>query len=363
MTINILELLQIMVQYSASDLIIKNGSAPIFRINKELIRGEMEELDSELIRDYLKIICSDENYKKIIEQKEECDFSFYDANIGRFRVNAFWQKGGLAAVFRHIKSKLPTFEELLLPETIYKTCSFQNGIILITGTTGSGKSSTMAAIINYINQNFAKHIVTIEDPIEFVHTDLKSAITQREIGIDSKNYDSALRAVLRQNPDIIVIGEMRDAETVLAGVEASETGHLVLSTLHTGNASQTIDRIIEFFPKTKHDQIRTLLAENIKAIFSQMLIPKIDGSRMVPAVEIMVQTTTLKKLIRENQIEKLLFHIHNGSQDGMQTFDQSLVSLYLNKYISYEDAMKRCSRPALFDRFCQGFFPNIDDGE
>jgi len=323
----------------------------------------MAILTNEDLMEYFKEISSEELFKKLIQEREEIDFAFYNEEIGRFRVNAFWQKNGLAAVFRHIKSKIPTFEELLLPSQIYNIFNYIKGIILITGTTGSGKSSTMAAIIDYINQNYAKHIVTIEDPIEFIHTDKKSTITQREIGIDSKSYSLALRAVMRQNPDIIVIGEMRDAETVMSAIEASETGHLVFSTLHTGNTVQTIDRIIEFFPKNKHDQIRNLLSENIKAILSQMLIPSIDNSRLIPAVEILYQTPTIKKLIRENQLEKLLFHIHNGSQDGMQTFDQALVALYKNNLISYDNASSRCSRPALFDRFCQGYYPNIDDGE
>lgn len=352
-----------MVQYNASDLIIKHNTKPVFRINKDLVKGEMEELSSDGIKEYFKIICSEENYNKVIKKREEVDFSFHDKNIGRFRVNAFWQKGGLAAVFRHIQAEIPSFEKLLLPEIIYTVGTYQNGIVLVTGTTGSGKSTTLAAIINYINQNFSKHIVTIEDPIEYIHPDLMGVVTQREVGIDTKDNASALRAVLRQNPDVILIGEMRDAETVLTGIEAAETGHLVFSTLHTANTVQTIDRIMEFFPPSKQEQVRPMISEALKAVFSQMLLPRLDGLGVAPAVEVLMQTPTIKKLIRENNLNKIQYNIHNGSQDGMQTFDQSLVSLYQNKIVTYENAAARCSRPALFDRFCQGFFPNIDDGE
>ncbi len=293
---------------------------------------------------------------------EEFDGSHAVEELGRFRVNAFMQRETVAMVFRHIEDEILTFEELNLPPSIEKVPQFERGLVLVTGTTSSGKSTTLASIIDYINRKQKKHVITAEDPIEYLHRDKKSIVTQREVGLDTENFNSALKYVLRQDPDIILVGEMRDAETVEACLEAAETGHLVFSTLHTNTAAQTIDRIIDFFPSDQEDQMRTVLAEHLQAIIGQRLLERTDTEGMIPAVEIMYNTPIVQKLIAEDRIDKLRSAIHQGENEGMQTFDQAIVELFDEGKISEDEARRYCSKPSNFEMYKKGHYPDIDTG-
>ncbi len=350
-----------MVDNGASDIILKTGSAPAMRINRALMKVEMDPLKPDEME---KLCLNVTDWEKVSKVKagSEQDMAYSVAGVGRFRVNMFSQRGSLGMVLRHIKGVIPNFEELTLPQIMYHLCAYQFGIVLVTGTTGSGKSTTLAAMMDYINSNMAKHIVTIEDPIEFLHRDKLSVLTQREIGLDTGSYGTALKFVLRQNPDIILVGEMRDKETVDTAFTAAETGHLVFSTLHTANAPQTIERILEFYEAEEKDRLRVLLSEFLMAVVSQRLVPKVDGKGMVPNVEVMIQSPIVKKLIVDNRIPKLKSAIHQGRQEGMQTYDQSLVDLFNAGLISTDEARTRASKPAAWELYLKGHFPDIDTG-
>ncbi|OGH57614.1 MAG: hypothetical protein A3G34_07595 [Candidatus Lindowbacteria bacterium RIFCSPLOWO2_12_FULL_62_27] len=360
-TYHVNDFLKMMVDNGASDLILKTGSAPAMRINRALVKIEMEPLSPDAME---KLCLNITDWDKVSKVKagEEQDMAYSLAGAGRFRVNMFRQRGSLGMVFRHIKGYIPNFEELMLPQVMFNLCNFQYGIFLVTGTTGSGKSTTLAAMVDYINTSMAKHIVTIEDPIEYLHKDKMSVVTQREIGLDTINYGAALKFVLRQNPDIILVGEMRDKETVDTAFAAAETGHLVFSTLHTANAPQTIERILEFYQEVEKERMRTLMSEFLVAVVSQRLVPKADGKGMVPNVEIMIQTPIIKKLIIDNRVPKLKSAIHQGRQEGLQTFDQSLVDLFNAGLISNDEARIRASKPAAWELYLKGHFPDIDTG-
>ncbi len=355
------DFLKIMVDNGASDLILKTGSPPAMRINRSLVKVEMEPLTPETVEKLCLNITDWEKVSKV-KQGEEQDLAYGVPGVGRFRVNMFRQRGTLGMVMRHIKANIPNFEELLLPQVMFNLCGFQYGIFLVTGTTGSGKSTTLAAMIDYINTTTPKHIVTIEDPVEFLHQDKMSVVTQREIGIDTLTYGTALKYVLRQNPDIILVGEMRDKETVDTAITAAETGHLVLSTLHTANAPQTVERILEFYQQEEKDRMRVMLSEFLVAVVSQRLIPRVDGKGVAPNVEIMIRSPIVKKLIMDNRIPKLKSAIHQARQEGMQTFDQSLVDLFNAGLISAEDAQRHASKPAAWELYLKGHFPDIDTG-
>ena len=355
-----IDLLTIMVNNNSSDLIIKVGS-PIFRINRFLQRAQLDTLAADDTYELTKQALSEDNFSEL-KVKFEKDAAYALSDIARFRINAFHQQGNYAMVIRLIKAEVPRIEKLTLPEIIYNISCIERGLVLVTGTTGSGKSTTLAAMINYMNENLNKHIITIEDPIEFVHKDKSCIVTQREVGFDTKTFHTALVAAMRQNPDVILIGEMRDSETVDAALAAAETGHLVMSTLHTINAAQTINRILEFYEKDHHDQLRSQLAEYLMATISQRLVPKVDNSGVVPAIEIMFQTPMIKKLIVDNRIDKLKSIIHQGNNEGMQTFDQSLVSLFKAGLVSEEEAAIRCTKPANFKLYCEGHYPDVEAG-
>ena len=283
--------------------------------------------------------------KRIFENKAECDFSYSVEGIGRFRFNVFRQRGFYSMVARAVSSKIPTLEDLKLPVgVLQKMAMSHRGLILVTGVTGSGKSSTLAAMIGYINQNRNSHIITVEDPIEFLHVDNKSIISQREIGMDTMTFVDALKAAMRQNPDVILVGEMRDLETTQAALSAAQTGHLVLSTLHTIDAVQTVNRIIDLFPPHQQAQIRIQLAESLKGVVSQRLLPGIQGGR-VPAVEVMAVTAHIKKLIEENKMGEMAQAIAKGSFYGMQTFNQSLVKLHKDGLAKLEDVLAAATNP------------------
>ena len=347
------KLLQRSVQKDASDIHIKTGSPPYFRINGELVPVGEEPIYPEIISQILNIMLNDEQLR-LFSQRGDLDFAYSEKGIGRFRVSVFRQRGTVSCVMRRIKTHIQTFEELYLPPQIVRFTELQRGLILIAGTTGSGKSTTLAAIVEYINQTRPCHVITIEDPIEFVHVDKKAVINQREIAIDTHDFNSALKTVMRQDPDVIVIGEMRDHETFMAAVSAAETGHLVFSTLHTTNIMQTIDRIVDFFPTHQHDQVRSQLSMNLKAVMCMRLIPRADGRGRVPACEVLFNTPIVRKLIKENRVAQLDTALQQGKEEGMQTFNDSLFQLVRSSLVTAEMALDMSDNPEELQMMLQG---------
>ncbi len=341
------ELLKKTYNMGASDLHLKVGTPPIVRLHGELI--PLDTGEKVTLEEALKIAFSimSPSQREEFKRENELDFAYSVPGLGRFRCNAFFQRGAVGMVFRVIPLKIPTFEELNLPDVLKKIAMEQRGLVLVTGTTGSGKSTTLAAMIDYINSNRAVNIVTIEDPIEFLHRDKKSIISQREVGSDTKSFVKALRSALRQDPDVILVGEMRDFETIQTALIAAETGHLVLSTLHTVDAAETINRIISIFPPNQQKQIRLQLASVIKGIISQRLLPKADGNGRVPAIEVMLGTLTIKECIVDPDKTRLISDVIAQGKVlyGMQTFDQSLFDLYKAGLVTYEEALKWASNP------------------
>ncbi len=344
---NINELLTESVAKSASDLHLKVGSYPIIRVNGELVSMESQGKISQ--EDIVSIVATtmNETQKKRYLEKREIDLSYGISGLGRFRVNIFQQRGTIGMVFRVIPMKIATIEELGLPKILEKLAIEPRGLILVTGTTGSGKSTTLAAMIEHMNTHKTMHIMTIEDPIEFLYKDKKSLINQREIGIDADSFANALRSALRQDPDVILVGEMRDFATIQTAMTAAETGHLFLSTLHTIDAAETINRIIAIFPPYQQKQIRMQLASVLKGVVSQRLVPKADGKGRVAAVEVMVSTATIRESIVDPDKTRRIHDVvaAGASQYGMQTFDQSLYKLYTQNFITYEEALRRCNNP------------------
>ncbi|MHB1326281.1 MAG: type IV pilus twitching motility protein PilT [Thermoleophilia bacterium] len=342
-----------MVKRGASDLHLKSGSPPVIRVDGELYTLGEEPIMPEGTKEYAAVIMSDKQIA-IFSEQNEIDFAYGIEGIGRFRVNIFRQRGSISIAMRQVVGKIPGFDELHLPSIIKRLALEPRGMILVTGTTGSGKTTTLAAMIDYINQNVRRHIVTVEDPIEILHKDNKSMINQREVGIDTRSYSTALKYVLRQDPDIIFIGEMRDLETVQTAMTASQTGHLVLSTLHTIDVSETINRIIDFFPLHQQKQVRILLAGSLRGIISQRLLPRADGKGRVPALEIMVMTKRIRDLVLDsNQTHKIEEAIREGDYYGMKTFDQSLLTLYQEGLITLQDAAQVASNPHDFKLMAQ----------
>ena len=285
--------------------------------------------------------------REVFKKKNDIDLAYSVPGLGRFRCNIFIQRGTIGLVFRVIPMRIPTIEELHLPDVLKKISMEPRGLILVTGTTGSGKSTTLASMMDNINTNKTEHIMTIEDPIEYLHRDKRSIVNQREIGNDTESFSKALRAALRQDPDVILVGEMRDFETIQTALTAAETGHLVLSTLHTIDATETINRIISVFPPYQHKQVRMQLASVLKAIISMRLVPKIDGKGRVPAVEVLIATAMIKDCILDPDKSKMIPDViaQGALHYGMQTFDQSLFNLYKGGLISYEEALRRATNP------------------
>lgn len=342
--LNLNVLLKIMVQNNASDLHIKSDSPVHLRINGRLVPVKDSVLTAEQIEELVKPFMTG-RIKQIFDENHEVDFSYELENMGRFRFNYFLQKLKPSIAIRHIPFKIPSFEELKLPvQPLKKLTSNDRGLILVTGVTGSGKSSTLAAMVEYINQNSDSHIITIEDPIEFSFSDKKSIISQREIGSDTNSFVDALRVALRQDPDVIMVGEMRDLETTKAAITAAETGHLVLSTMHTMNAVQTVSRIIDLYPPHQQTQVRLQLSETLKGIVSQRLLASSKGGRIV-AIEIMINTPHIKKLIADNNLDAISQAISKGGYYGMQTFNQSLVNIYKSNLASLDDVLASASNP------------------
>ena len=348
--VNIQELLKQMMERGASDLHLKVGNPPVMRINGLLhILRDLPRLQRE---DTLAVASQILNKKQKVDFNEnfEIDFAYSVAGLGRFRCNAFLQRGSVGVVFRAISMKILTVEELHLPVVLNKIALEPRGLILVTGITGSGKSTTLAAMIQHVNNNRDVHIITIEDPIEYMHRDNRALINQREVGGDTKGFATALRSALRQDPDVILVGEMRDKETIETAITAAETGHLVMSTLHTSDAVGTINRIISMFPAFQQGQVRLELAEVLRAVLSMRLVRKKDGKGRVPAVEVLIATDTIRQcIIESDKTLKIPEYIEAGkSQYGMQSFDQALLDLFQEGAISYEEALLHCTRPADF---------------
>lgn len=344
MAIDLNALLKTMIKNNASDLHIRSDGLSYVRVDGVMKPVEKSEMKTDEISS-LVYKCMSEKAKKNFEKHHEADFAFTQKEYGRFRFNVFQQNGKISAAIRHIPTDIPGFEKLNLPGgTLKKIADNQRGLVLVTGITGSGKSSTLAAMIDYINSFYTRHIITIEDPIEFLHKDKRSVLSQREVGIDTDTFLSALRSSMRQDPDVILLGEMRDHETAKAAITAAETGHLVFATVHTLNAVQTISRIIDIFPPHQQNQIRIQLAETLKAVISQRLLNSAKGGRL-PAVEILIVTPNIKKLILENNLSEITKAIEKGEYYGMQTFNQSLVELYRKKIVDLDEVLNAASNP------------------
>ena len=333
----ITKLLALGVEYKASDLHLSSGVAPLFRVNGDIRKVNVEPLSDEIVRKMIYDIMPD-SIKKVYERDLEADFSFEVPGLARFRVNAFVQNRGASAVFRTIPSKILTLDQLNCPPLFAKLMEKQKGIILVTGPTGSGKSTTLAAMIDHYNTHEKGHILTVEDPIEFVHESKLSLVNQREVGPMTRSFNAALKSALREDPDLILVGEMRDLETIRLALTAAETGHLVLGTLHSSSSSKTINRIIDVFPENEKEMVRTMLSESIEAIISQSLLKTKDGSSRVAAHEIMVGTPAIRNLIRENKIAQMYSSIQTGQALGMQTMDQCLKKMVAEGKVSQTTA-------------------------
>jgi twitching motility protein PilT len=343
-----------LVAKEGSDLHLKVGSSPLYRVHGELTLDHslpaLERADTDqALRDLL----SDDHKLDEYAEEHEVDFSYEIEGVARFRINAFQQRETTSMVCRAIPHKISTIEELSLPEVVRELAEEERGIVLLTGTTGSGKSTTLAAMIDHMNHTMSKHIVTIEDPIEFVHSDKRSAINQREVGMDTASFKRALRRVLRQDPDVILVGEMRDEETVQTALSAAETGHLVLSTIHTVDATESINRMLDFFPPHQHQQARSMIAGTVKGVISQRLVPGADGGR-VAVCEILRMTGRVRDMILDpDQTGKLVEVITSGAYYGMQTFDQALFGHVKAGRVTFEDAMRVASSPHDFKLLMQ----------
>lgn len=337
---SVIELLKIACQSGASDLHLRSRAVPLVRVNGELKEIAGQPLGFEECEEMLMAVLTDEQ-KAIFKDRNDLDFAYEVEGLARFRVNFLRQKNGLGAVFRVIPSQIKTLEELGLPAVVKELASLEKGLVLVTGPTGSGKSTTLAAIIDYINRERNKHILTVEDPLEFVHNSKKCLITQREVGAHTRSFASSLRAALREDPDIILIGELRDLETIQLAITAAETGHLVFATLHTNTAASTVDRIIDVFPPQQQDQIRVMLSETLKGVVAQQLLLRADGKGRVAAFEILVGSPALSNLIREGKTYQIISIIQTGRREGMITMDQSILELLKQKTITPEEAYEK----------------------
>ncbi|HTI70876.1 MAG TPA: PilT/PilU family type 4a pilus ATPase [Candidatus Limnocylindria bacterium] len=351
-------ILKAAVQGGASDVHIKVSTPVIVRISRQLVAVDAPTPTDEWVNNIVAAIVPP-HARKRLEEDREVDFSYFEPGVGRFRTNVFQQRGSLALAMRYVKTQVPAFEELgLLP--VLKTIALApRGIVLVAGTTGSGKSTTLAAMIEHINATQKKHIVTLEDPIEFVFEDNQSVIEQREIGLDTASFAHGLKHVLRQDPDVIMVGEMRDATSFQAAMSAADTGHLVLSTLHTQNAAQSVSRILDFFKPDEREQVRRQLAGTLRAVVCQRMVGTVSGG-VTPALEILINTPTVRKMMEENRIEKLGAAIETGRDDGMQTFNQAMYDLTKERKITEKEALAKASNPQALEMMFKGIF--LDEG-
>jgi twitching motility protein PilT len=335
---------KVMREQGASDLHLAVGSPPVLRIHGTLKKADYPPLTDEVLRPMLYEILTERQIDKF-EKTHDLDFGYAAAGIARFRANFYRKATGVAAAFRIIPFKVLSLDELGAPEVFKSMCDFKNGLVLVTGPTGSGKSTTLAALINHINQHSHHHIITLEDPLEFVHEPANCMISQREIGSHTESFASALRASLREDPDVVLVGEMRDLETIQLAISAAETGHLVFGTLHTNNAAKTVDRVIDVFPTDRQAQVRTMLAESLRGVIAQQLLRRADGKGRVAAYEVLVATPAVRSLIREQKTFHLYSTISTGRKDGMQTLDQHLLELALKRTVTVEEALNYAEHP------------------
>jgi twitching motility protein PilT len=348
------ELLQFMVKQNISDIHFKANCAPLIRVNGQLISSRHEPFSPEAVKSLADTLMTDAHKKRFAEGGE-LDMSYALDAVSRFRVNVYRQKGTIALTLRVIPLGLKRFADLHLPApTLQKLCGVPSGLILIAGVTGAGKTTTMNAMVDAINESYPYNIITVEDPIEFYHSDKKSSVSQREVGNDTQSFQSALKYILRQDPDVIVIGEMRDPEAIAAAVMAAETGHIVLSTIHTMDAVHTIQRIVDSYPAAQHAQVRTSVANVLRGVVAQKLIPTKDNQARVPCTEILVMTSYIRQLIAEGKVQEVYTAMSRGTTEGMMTFDQDLLRLCKEEKITKEAAMLESSRPDNFMSMLQG---------
>jgi twitching motility protein PilT len=346
------------VDGGASDVHLKIGTPVIFRINRELVAIDSPFPTADWMNKIVEAI-TPEHLMKRLKEEREVDFSYYLPGVGRFRTNLFQQRSQWCLAMRFVKTSVPSFEELGLLEQIKKIAESPRGIVLVAGSTGSGKSTTLAAMMEHINNNFKKHIITLEDPVEYAFEDNQSVIEQREIGLDTLSFHHALRNVLRQDPDVIMIGEMRDAISFAASMSAADTGHLVLSTVHTTTAAQSVTRILDFFVAEEREQVRRQLAGTLRGVVCQRMVNTVDN-KMTPALEIMINSPLVRKLIEENRLDKLSAAIETGGDDGMMTFNQSLFNLVKAGRVTEKDALAKASNPQALEMNFKGIF--LDEG-
>jgi len=349
--VDIVDLLRMAMERNASDLLLTVGLPPMLKVDGDWKPTEHDTLTPNMTRRLMYSIM-DEKKQRNFEERKDLDFSFSLSGQGRFRVNCFQQRGSVGGVMRTISEDVLSFDQLGLPKEVADVARLPRGLVLVTGPTGSGKSTTLATMIDLINEEYPKHIVTVEDPIEFFHRHKTSVVNQREIGEDTRDFHAALRSVLRQAPDVILVGEMRDHETIGAAVTAAETGHLVMGTLHTNTASEAIDRIIDVFPEAQQEQVRVQLANNLQAILTQQLLPKASGGRTL-AYEFLIATAAVRNMIREGKAHQIVSSIQTGGQIGMITMDASLADLHLRKQITYELGISRAVDPKEFARLVE----------
>jgi len=345
---DITELLTFAHKSGASDAHLTSGEPPRVRINGDIKKLEHEALTAEQVHDMVFDIMSD-GQRKVFQETNDLDFSYELGDIARFRVNVFRGRRGEAAVFRLIPTKVMTIDDLGLPNILKDVCDREKGLVLVTGPTGSGKSTTLAAMIDYINEKEEAHILTIEDPIEFVHSSKKCLINQREVGIHTQSFANALRGALREDPDVILVGEMRDLETISLALTAAETGHLVFGTLHTSSAPKTVDRVIDVFPPAQQEQVRIMFSESIQAVVTQTLLKKKAGGR-IAALEILIGTPAVRNLIREGKIHQIPSAMQTGQKVGMQTLDMALQELVRRNVVIPDEAQSKTNTPNLFSK-------------